>query len=61
MDTFKDKAEHFDRAMRDILFEYEDDEEICHEKMDDLMCETLEKFGCSEGVRIFRETHKYYS
>lgn len=47
--------------MRDIRLDYEDDEEVCHAKMDDLMCETLEKFGCHEGVRIFRETHKHYA
>ena len=28
---------------------------------DHLMCETLEKFGCHEGVKIFREAPKYYS
>ena len=58
MDIFKAEAEHFERTMRDIRLEHGDDEEVCHEKMDDLMCETLEKFGCEEGVRIFRETRK---
>lgn len=61
MNIFAAEAEHFERTMRDIRLDYEDDEEVCHAKMDDLMCETLEKFGCHEGVRIFRETHKYYA
>lgn len=56
MDIFKAEAEHFERTMRDIRLEYGDDKDICHTKMINLMCETLEKFGCDEGVRIFRET-----
>lgn len=55
MDIFKAEAEHFERTMRDIYLDYGDDKDVCHSKMIDLMCETLEKFGCDEGVRIFRE------
>lgn len=61
MNIFEAEAEHFERTMRDILLNYKDDEEACHSRMDDLMCETLEKFGCHEGVKIFREAPKYYS
>lgn len=56
MDIFKAEAEHFERTMRDIRLEYGDNKEVCRAKMIDLMCETLEKFGCDEGVRIFRES-----
>lgn len=58
MNIFEGEAEHFERTMRDIRLEYGDDKEVCYEKMVSFMCETLEKFGCDEGVRIFRETHK---
>ena len=61
MNIFEAEAEHFERTMRDILLNYKDDEEACHSRMDDLMCETLETFGCHEGVKIFREAPKYYS
>lgn len=60
MDIFKAEAEHFERTMRDICLEYDDDKEVCHTKMIDLMCETLEKFGCYEGVKIFQGTRKHY-
>jgi len=55
MDIFKAEAEHFERTMRDIYLDYGGDKDVCHMKMIDLMCETLEKFWCDEGVRIFRE------
>lgn len=59
---FEDAAERFERNMRDIvLFCDPDDEEVRHMKMDELMCETLEEFGCHEGVKIFRETKKWYA
>lgn len=61
MNIFENEAEHFERSMRDILLHHEDDEEVCHEKMDELMCETLEHFGCYEGVKIFKETKKWYA
>ena len=57
---FEAEAEHFERQMRDISIFCEDKEDR-HKKMDDLMCETLEKFGCYEGVKIFRETSKWYA
>lgn len=57
---FEDAAERFERRMRDILLDYCDDTEMRHVKMDELMCETLEEFGCYEGVKIFKETCKYY-
>lgn len=47
MNIFEAEAEHFERTMRDILLNYKDDEEACHSRMDDLMCETLEKIWVS--------------
>lgn len=61
MDIFQNEAESFERRMRDIVLTYEDDEEVRHEKMDQLMCETLERFGCYAGVEIFRDTSKWYA
>lgn len=60
MNIFEGEAEHFERRMRDILLNCEDTEER-HILMDGLMCETLEKFGCYEGVKIFKETEKWYA
>lgn len=60
MNIFESEAEHFEREMRWIALS-EDDPEVCHMKMDDFMCETLEKFGCSEGVRIFKDAVKWYA
>lgn len=50
-----DIAEQFKNKMRDIAIEYTDPE-ICHKKMIELVCETLESFGLKEGVQIFKET-----
>lgn len=61
MNIFESEADHFERAMRDILLAYEDDVEFCHRRMDDLMCQTLERLGFQEGVKIFRGTGKWYA
>lgn len=59
---FEDAAERFERQMRDILiFGDELDEEERHKEMDELMCKTLEEFGCHAGVKIFRDTKKWYA
>jgi hypothetical protein len=60
MTIFESYAEHFERTMRDIAIS-EDDIEDRHRRMDEVMCETLEEFGCHEGVKIFRETNKWYA
>lgn len=57
---FEAEAENFEMWMRTIALSNTDVEDR-HQKMDELMCETLEKFGCYEGVKIFRETKKYYA
>lgn len=60
MSLLRDEADAFERRMRDIRLKYGDDPEACHAKMDELMCETLEHFGCDEGVKIYRELKQYY-
>lgn len=54
MNIFESEADHFEREMRWIALE-EDNPDVYHRKMIDLMCETLEKFGCYEGVKIFKD------
>lgn len=61
MNIFEGYAEHFERSMRDIWLEHGDDPEVCHRKMDELMCEILEQFGCEEGVQIFKDAERYYA
>lgn len=61
MDIFQNEAEAFERKMRDIALKYDEDVEVCHLHMDDLMCKTLEHFGCHAGVEIFRKTYKWYA
>ena len=54
-------TEHFTERMRAIQLEFLDDEEVCHEKMDELMCETLRNLGYEDCIDIFEETPKWYS
>ena len=61
IEALPNNIEHFAERMRAIRLEYEDDEEVCHRKMDDLMCTTLRTLGYEEGVDIFLDTPKYYA
>lgn len=60
MNIFENFAERFENEMRWIWLQHSDDPEVCHKKMDDLMCKTLEEIGCEKGVEIFKNTKKYY-
>ena len=60
MNIFENEAESFEQQMKAIAV-FTEDLEKRHAKMDELMCETLERFGCHEGVKIFRESKKYYA
>lgn len=56
----------FEEEMRKIRSRYIDncgwdDEEICHEKMDELLCEMLRQLGYGGGVAIFDGTNKWYA
>jgi hypothetical protein len=51
----------FTTEMQGAYKKYGDDEEIVHSMMDGIMCETLEKLGFTEGVRIFNEAPKWYA
>jgi len=37
------------------------DVEVVHIQMDSLMAEVLEKLGYKEGIKIFKETNKWYA
>lgn len=60
MSLFDDAAERFENEMRWAVLN-NDCEESRHIAMDDIMCEILEEFGCHAGVKIFKETLKWYS
>ena len=49
------------RNIRDKWYDNYDDEEACHEAMDDLMCELLDDLGYGDGVSVFTSTPKYYA
>lgn len=40
---------------------YIGDTEYIHIEMDAIMCKLLESLGYTEGVKIFKETRKWYS
>lgn len=52
--------EMFELRMRDLQHIYEDDREVRHIKMDELMCEFLRKLGYGAGVDIFEATPMWY-
>lgn len=37
------------------------DEEATHKAMDNLMCEVLTELGYEDGVKVFKETYKWYA
>ena len=53
--------EEFKNRMGELCVVFKNDEEVCHEKMDDLMCELLRSLGYSEGVDIFEKAKKWYA
>lgn len=59
MNIFEDFAQRFEREMLDAC--RTKDIEIRHRVMDNIMCDFLEEIGCTEGVKIFKETKRWYS
>lgn len=56
--------EEFKQAMADAYHKYyenDDDEELVHSVMDDIMCILLKDLGYGEGIDIFEETPKGYA
>lgn len=56
--------EDFKERMDGIVAEYyaiKDDEELCHIKMDDLMCDVLRELGYGEGIDVFDSVKKWYA
>lgn len=56
----QDMIDSFTAAMREAYRAYGDDEYV-HGVMDNIMCETLDRLGFTEGVEIFDETPKWYA
>ena len=48
-------------AMERIRDNPEGDEEQNHIEADDIMCAILERLGYADGVKLFREMHKWYA
>nr|DAR20779.1 MAG TPA: hypothetical protein [Caudoviricetes sp.] len=57
----QDMVEAFTEEMQEAYKKYGDDEEIVHSMMDGIMCETLDRLGFTEGVKIFNEAPKWYA
>ena len=57
----QDMIDLFTNAMREAYRAYGDDEELVHGVMDGIMCETLDRLGFTEGVKIFDEAPKWYA
>lgn len=53
--------QQFEEEMIFLKAKYGDDEELCHIKMDELMCEVLMDLGYEAGVEIFENTPKWCS
>lgn len=53
--------EEFYNQMKEYAVIAEDDEELCHEYMDEYLCKVLSSLGYSRGVNVFRTTPKWYS
>lgn len=54
-----DKQE-FANVMKKLANKSDDDPEMIHIEMDNLMLKTLKELGYEEGVRIFESATKYY-
>lgn len=53
IDEFNEKMKH--------ISENQWRTEDAHIEMDDVMCDTLRKFGFEKGIDIFEHTEKWYS
>lgn len=38
-----------------------EDEELIHQRLDDLLCDMLSQLGYDEGAEIFKKADKWYS
>lgn len=55
------KPEEFEDKMRELASKCDDDREIAHAEMDDLMCEVLSSLGYAGGVAVFIAASKWYA
>lgn len=51
----------FKNCLIELHERFSDDEEVCHIKMDDVLCKQLESLGFEDGIEIFRGTKKWYA
>lgn len=51
----------YTERMRELADNNDDDIEMRHVEMDNLMCEILKEMGFNELVDIFNETEKWYA
>ena len=53
--------EEFYTKMKSIQLENGNDPEEAHSKMDKLLCDLLISLGYEDGIKIFKDTKKYYA
>ena len=53
--------EYFYDKMKSIQLSNKEDPEAVHSEMDNLMCDVLISLGYEDGIKIFKETKKYYA
>ena len=53
--------EKFSKEMIHLKTHYEHDPEVCHQRMDDLMCDTFRHLGFGHGAKVFEDTEKWYA
>ena len=54
-------AEGFRDYMTFLFESYKHDQEVMHDKMDELMCALLRSMGYEDGVKIFVDAPKWYA
>ena len=53
--------EEFYKRMARVAETNQDDGEVAHVQMDELMAQLLEHLGYSDGIQVFRGFQKWYS
>ncbi|MCR8982653.1 hypothetical protein P4V86_19365 [Brevibacillus laterosporus] len=53
--------DEFEKRMKEIFPKGSYDEEIAHQKADELMCDLLRSLGYGSGVEVFEKASKWYA
>lgn len=53
--------EQFREKMKQIKVEFDEQEDIAHNRMDHLMCDVLVELGYGDGVHVFKTQEKWYA